>query len=68
VQVGGSERCEFIRWKGLFVDISQRDANEPESTEPHIYWCVQTQNCLGPDGQVVDEEVCNSFRSCYRPL
>ncbi len=63
-----SERCEFIRWKGLFVDISQRDPDEPESSEPHIYWCVHTMNCLGPDGQVVDEGVCNSLRSCYRAL
>ncbi len=62
------ERCEFIRWKGLFVDISQRDTSEPESTEPHVYWCLHTQNCMGPDGQVVDEEVCTSLRSCYRTL
>lgn len=61
------ERCEFIRWKGLFVDV-QRAPTEPDSTEPHIYWCVQTQNCLGPDGQVVDEDICSSLRTCYRAL
>ena len=62
------ERCEHIRWKGLFLDITERDPNEPESTQPHIYWCVQTMNCMGPDGQVVDEDVCSALRSCYRRL
>jgi len=61
------ERCEFIRWKGLFLDV-ERDPNAPESKEPHIYWCMKTQNCLGPDGQVVDEEICNWFRTCYHAM
>lgn len=50
----------------MFIDV-QSDPTASESRE-HIYWCLQTQNCLGPDGQVVDEETCNQYRSCYQQM
>ena len=61
------ERCEFIRWKGMFIDV-QRDPSAAVYEEPHICWCMHTQNPLGPDGEVVDEDTCNWFRSCYQKL
>ena len=61
------ERCDSIRWKGMFVDVQADPEAEAESRE-HIYWCVQTQSVLGPDGQVVDEDICSQSRSCYRAL
>jgi hypothetical protein len=45
---------------------------EPDPTVPHvdqgIYWCVYTQNCLGPDGKVCTLEDCDPSRDCYEPL
>ncbi|MBI3696516.1 MAG: hypothetical protein HY238_16955 [Acidobacteria bacterium] len=61
------ERCENIRWKGMFVDVQADPEAEAESRE-HIYWCVKTQTILGPDGQTVDEDICSPSRSCYRAL
>jgi hypothetical protein len=31
-----------------------------------IFWCLHTQNCLGPDGQIADPDNCQSGRSCHR--
>ncbi len=58
------DRCGNIRWKGMFVETEQ-DPTVPRSGDP-LCWCVLTQNCLGPDGQVVDERACNRARSCYQ--
>ena len=33
-----------------------------------IFWCVHTQNCLGPDGKVADDYECNETRGCYKAL
>ena len=52
----------------MFIDV-QADTSVPESeSKDHVYWCVQTQTCLGPDGQIVDEETCNPYRSCYQAI
>jgi hypothetical protein len=61
-----TERCGNLRWKGMFIDVSG-GPEHPEITDgDRIYWCVYTQNCLGPDGQVADAEACSSLRSCYQ--
>jgi len=61
-----SERCDSLRWKGLFID-AEWDPTVQQSND-RIYWCLRTQHPVGPDGQVVDEDICNSNRSCYRAL
>lgn len=61
----GAERCEKLRWKGLFVDAIQ-DPNL--ASGDRLFWCHTTQTCLGPDGKVVDDEECNAARACYRAL
>jgi hypothetical protein len=33
-----------------------------------IYWCIHTQNCLGPDGRVAEAESCQPGRKCFEPL
>jgi len=57
------ERCERLRWKGMFVDPAN---DQPE--EDSILWCFQTQLGLGPDGQPVALAACTPERECYRPL
>ena len=58
------ERCENLRWKGLFLATDPAVLPGPNS----ILWCLATQVCLGPDGQPVDRYECNPSRPCYKPL
>ena len=60
------QRCRLMRSKWMFIEA------EPDPTVPRsdsgICWCVHTQNCLGPDGDIVNMETCKPGRSCYQPL
>jgi hypothetical protein len=60
------DRCRLIRSKWMFIGAEPDPA--VSSTESGICWCVHTQNCLGPDGQVVTPENCTPARPCYEPL
>jgi hypothetical protein len=50
----------------MFIEVEE-EAHIPRS-DSGICWCVHTQNCLGPDGQVVTPQACSSERPCYEPL
>jgi len=56
-------QCSLIRSKWMFIEA------EPDPTVPRsgtsICWCVHTQKCMGPDGQIVSLEACNSERPCF---
>ena len=58
------ERCRLLRSKWMFIEA------EPDPTVPRsdsgICWCVHTQNCLGPDGDVANMENCKPGRGCYQ--
>lgn len=58
-------RCRLIRSKWMFIGAEPDTENR---TESGICWCVHTQNCLGPDGQVVTPDNCTVARPCYEPL
>ncbi|MBI1896033.1 MAG: hypothetical protein HYS04_05775 [Acidobacteria bacterium] len=60
------DRCVHLRWKGMFIDTVW-DPTVPHSND-RAYWCQHTQNCLGPDNQLVDEYECHDGRTCYKPL
>lgn len=61
------ERCRCLRSKEMFVEVE--DAPDPLlHSGSGIYWCVHTQNCLGPDGKVAAPDSCKPGRSCYEPL
>jgi len=59
-------RCRMLRSKWMFIEA------EPDPTVPRsgtdICWCVHTQKCMGPDGQIVNSEACTSDRACYEAL
>jgi hypothetical protein len=59
-------RCRLLRSKWMFIEVEE-EAHIPRS-DSGICWCVHTQNCLGPDGQVVTPQACSSERPCYEPL
>jgi len=55
-----------LRSKWMFIEA------EPDPTVPRsdsgICWCVHTQNCLGPDGEIASMENCKPGRACYESL
>jgi hypothetical protein len=61
-----TKRCEALRWKGMYIDAD--DDPSVQLSNSRIYWCAYTQNPLGKDGAVVDEDTCTSSRKCYNPL
>jgi hypothetical protein len=58
-----TNRCEALRWKGMFIDADDDPTVQLSNTR--LYWCVYTQNCIGKDGDVVDEDTCTVSRKCY---
>jgi hypothetical protein len=56
----------LIRSKWMFID-AEPDHSVPRSGTS-ICWCVHTQKCMGPDGQIVTLEACNSARPCFEEL
>jgi hypothetical protein len=64
--LNSANRCKHIRSKEMFIEV------EPDSNVPHmgsgIFWCVYTQNCLGPDGSVAEPEQCTPGRGCFEEV
>ncbi len=57
------EPCPLLRWKGMFIDALS-DPDVPPSND-QIYWCSQTQVCIGPDGDPAEPAACSPQRMCY---
>lgn len=57
------DRCQWIRWKGLFISSE----NEKPSGD-RLFWCHKTQQCIGPDAKLADDYECNETRNCYEAL
>jgi hypothetical protein len=56
--------CPALRWKGQFV-LAETDASAQQGTDTN-YWCLYTQNCMGPDGLLAEPGTCSSpIRSCH---
>lgn len=56
--------CTALRWKGQFI-LSEPDPNVQPSNDG-LYWCMHTQNCIGPDGEVAEPGNCSSKkRGCH---
>ena len=60
------EPCRLLRWKAMFID-AESDPTVPASND-QIYWCSESQVCIGPDGEVAAPQMCHPGRSCYDPL
>jgi hypothetical protein len=56
--------CPSLRWKGQFI-LAERDPTVPASNDG-LFWCIQTQTCIGPDGKLAEPGNCSSsLRSCH---
>jgi hypothetical protein len=58
--------CRCLRAKEMYIQ-AQSDPTVPSGKSGH-FWCVHTQNILGPDGAVATPEECKPGRICYDPV
>jgi hypothetical protein len=59
-------QCRCLRSKEMYINV-EPDPSVPNSRSG-CYWCVHTQNCLGPDGKIADEDNCKPGRPCFEPV
>jgi len=50
--------CSALRWKGQFI-LSEPDPTVPRSNDG-LFWCLYTQTCIGPDGELAEPGKCTS--------
>ncbi len=62
----GYEVCKCLRSKGMLID-AEWDPTVPRCND-HLFWCMHTQTCMGPDGKVAEPENCKPGRSCHEGL
>ncbi|MBI2820721.1 MAG: hypothetical protein HYX74_00720 [Acidobacteria bacterium] len=56
--------CHCLRWKGQFI-LAEPDPTVP-SARDGLFWCLHTQTCIGPDGELAEPGACSSpGRGCY---
>ena len=56
--------CSALRWKGQFIE-AEHDPTVPP-TNDGIFWCLHTQTCIGPDGELAEPGSCASpSRPCH---
>ncbi len=58
--------CQNLRHKMMYVDERQQSVGlVDDSSDTRVFWCMRTQDALGPDGDSVDAKSCSPQRSCY---
>lgn len=65
--VAGHATCRCLRSKEMFYEV-EGGADPIHNSGSGIFWCIHTQNCLGPDGQVAEPKNCSPVRNCYEPV
>jgi hypothetical protein len=56
--------CPALRWKGQF--ISAEPDPTVQASNDGLFWCIHTQNCIGPDGELAEPGNCSSHgRKCH---
>ena len=56
--------CRHLKSKDLYLNVPFHPSGFEES-EGTPCWCNKTQQCLGPDGDLVDRTACRAGRDCY---
>jgi len=56
--------CPSLRWKGQFIS-TEHDPTVPP-TNDGLFWCMHTQTCIGPYGELAEPGNCkHSGRKCH---
>ena len=59
----GHKPCKHLRSREMFYDTSNDGAVDDYASG--IFWCANTETCLGPDGTPADDESCGKDRACH---
>ncbi len=60
--------CLHMRHKLMYVDERHQSPGQvDDSSDTRVFFCVQTQDALGPDSDPVSPDECGAARSCYCP-
>ena len=54
--------CRFLRSKEMYYQGAKR---EDDPCSSGLYWCMQTHETFGPDGQPVGKQECRAGRPCF---
>ncbi len=58
--------CDHLRHKMMYVDDRQSVRGlVDDSSDTRIYFCIKSQESLGPDGKPVHPTDCTPDRPCY---
>jgi hypothetical protein len=58
--------CQHLRHKMMYVDERQATPGlVDDSSDTRVFFCVKTQDALGPDGEPVSPDDCRDARGCY---
>ncbi|HUI43286.1 MAG TPA: hypothetical protein VL523_15085 [Terriglobia bacterium] len=66
-QTAAAPLCRCLRSKEMFTHAHEPGWDITQSSSG-IFWCLHTQNCLGPDGQIANPENCQGGRSCHETI
>jgi hypothetical protein len=56
--------CTSLRWKSQYI-WSDPDPNVPACNDG-LFWCGNTQTCIGPDGKLAEPgNCCFGERGCH---
>lgn len=55
--------CQKLRSKEMYHEGYGR---EEDSFSSGLYWCMQTHEAFGPDGQPVGKKECCAGRTCFQ--
>ena len=61
-------RCQNLTCKGMQVFGDEYMTPVDDAHRSTDFWCVKTQNVLGPDGALVVLTSCTPSRECYEAL
>ena len=57
--------CSKLRTKTMYLNVDYRsEGDEPGCNNTAVYWCLKTQQALGPDDNPVCPEDCRAGRGC----
>ena len=58
--------CQSIRHKLMYVDEQHATPGlVDDSSDTRVFFCLKTQESLGPDGESVSPGDCKQGRACY---
>jgi hypothetical protein len=66
-QVQTASMCRCLRSKEMYIHVDEPDWDMSSGTSG-IFWCIHTQNALGPDGQTAEPANCQPGRTCYESV